>query len=89
MHLLLHYGNIMEKEFWGFCECVRKNVDESQILHLQPKVTSDIIIQVRCNSRVETLCVLGLLLNSSRRESHAFYAQYVRGVLSATMQSSL
>ena len=59
MHLLLHYGNIMEKVFWGFCECVRKNVDESQILHLQPKVTSDIIIQVRCNSRVENFMRLG------------------------------
>ena len=42
-----------------FCECVRRNVGESQILHLQPKVTSDIIIQVRCNSRVENFMRLG------------------------------
>lgn len=48
-----------EESIWGFCECVRRNVGESQILHLQPKVTSDIIIKVRCNSRVENFMRLG------------------------------
>lgn len=48
-----------EESIWGFCECVRRNVAGGQILHLQPKVTSDIIIQVRCNSRVENFMRLG------------------------------
>ena len=48
-----------EESIWGFCECVRRNVGESRILYLQPKVTSDIIIQVRCKSRVENFMRLG------------------------------